>query len=125
MFFAASPRLLGVNVLMIAPIRQLLLIGIVASDFSAFAAGPDRLTDPIRDMPEAPSFALLRGTLVPGGVVCPLLEIAGGERVPLVGVAIDAFPVGTELALSGHFVERSPCRQGRRAFRVERADPVR
>jgi hypothetical protein len=63
----------------------------------------------------------IRGTAVAGGVSCPLIELVSGERVPLVGVAMDAYPYGTRLALSGYFMQRSPCQQGRLAFRVLKA----
>lgn len=66
----------------------------------------------------------IRGTIVQGGVICPLIELASGERVPLVGVALDAFPVGTRLLLSGYFMQRSPCQQGRWAFRVLQSQTV-
>lgn len=64
------------------------------------------------------SSVTIRGTAVAGGVICPLIELTSGEKIPLVGVALDAFPPGTPLLLTGHVLQRSPCQQGRWAFRV-------
>lgn len=63
---------------------------------------------------------IIQGVLVDGGVVCPLFRLTSGEQVPLMGVAMAAFPVGTSLSLEGIFIKTSPCMQGERTFRVLR-----
>lgn len=63
---------------------------------------------------------IIQGVLVDGGVVCPLFRLASGEQVPLMGVTMAAFPVGTSLSLEGVFIKTSPCMQGERTFRVLR-----
>jgi hypothetical protein len=70
------------------------------------------------------SSSSVSGTVVQGGIVCPLLRKADGEIVPLTGVAMDAFAEGTQLSLTGSFVARSTCQQGQRTFAVERVVSV-
>lgn len=68
-------------------------------------------------MPETSSVTI-RGTAAAGGVICPLIELPSGEKIALVGVALDAFSPGTPLVLTGYVLQRSPCQQGRWAFQV-------
>lgn len=60
----------------------------------------------------------MRGTAVAGGVICPLIELKSGETVALEGVALDAFPPGTSVILTGRVLQRSRCQQGSWAFKV-------
>jgi hypothetical protein len=64
------------------------------------------------------------GVLVEGGIVCPLLELDTGERVPLMGAGVRDYAAGTRLEIKGVYVQRSPCQQGRRTLRVERITAV-
>lgn len=64
------------------------------------------------------------GVLVEGGIVCPLMELDTGERVPLMGAGVRDYAAGTSLEIKGVYVQRSPCQQGRRTLRVERITAV-
>lgn len=103
----------------------LALSGVVSCAAAAPGGGGAGLPASPPDVPASPGRALVRGVLVAGGVICPLLQLVSGERVPLMGLGMDDHPPGTELTLEGHFVERSPCQQGGRTFRIERALEVR
>lgn len=61
----------------------------------------------------------VEGTLVEGGVVCPLLRTAEGELVPLMGISVDGYHLGTRMTLAGMFVRFSPCMQGQRTLQVQ------
>lgn len=66
----------------------------------------------------------VQGVLAEGGVVCPLLKSSTGELIPLMGVRMNEYPIGTRLELVGVFVKRSPCQQGKQTLRVERVIAV-
>ncbi len=67
-----------------------------------------------------PVKVLLRGEITTGGVICPLLLGKDGQTIALVGVRLGQFETGTQLELEGVMVSRSPCQQGKEAFRVDR-----
>lgn len=62
----------------------------------------------------------VQGVLTEGGIVCPLLKASNGELIPLMGVRLGQFPLGTALDLEGVMVKRSPCQQGRQTLQVSR-----
>lgn len=66
----------------------------------------------------------VQGVLTEGGIVCPLLKSSAGELIPLMGVRMNEYPIGTRLDLEGVFVKRSPCQQGKQTLRVERVISV-
>lgn len=88
-----------------APLVACLLLGLPAA---ARGSGNDM------------SLETIAGTIVEGGVVCPLLQLEDGEKVPLTGVRMGEHPAGTRLQLEGKFVQFSICQQGRRTFEVVR-----
>ncbi|MFZ4525294.1 MAG: hypothetical protein ACOYOE_07050 [Chlorobium sp.] len=67
-----------------------------------------------------PAKVLLSGEITTGGVICPLLLGTDGQTIALVGVRLRQFETGTQLELEGVRVSRSPCQQGKEAFRVDR-----
>jgi hypothetical protein len=67
-----------------------------------------------------PVKVLLHGEITTGGVICPLLRGPDGQTIALVGVRMGQFETGTRLELEGVMVSRSPCQQGKEAFRVDR-----
>ena len=66
----------------------------------------------------------VRGVVAEGGIVCPLLKSSAGELIPLMGMRLNEYPIGTRLDLEGVFVKRSPCQQGKQTLRVERVVAV-
>lgn len=62
----------------------------------------------------------IRGTVIEGGVECPMFRADNGDRFPLRGIARGRFPVGTRLILVGYFVRVSKCMQGPRTLQIER-----
>lgn len=72
----------------------------------------------------SPDTIAVTGVLVEGGVVCPLLKLDTGERVPLMGAGVREYAAGTSLEVIGVYVQRSPCQQGTRTLRVERITAV-
>ena len=61
-----------------------------------------------------------KGVLVDGGIVCPLLKLATGELIPMMGIGMTEYPTGTSLHVEGTLVQQSPCQQGSRTLRVGR-----
>lgn len=61
----------------------------------------------------------LSGVVIPGGITCPMLKLASGEAVSLMGVAALNTPVGQDFSATGSFVRISTCQQSARTFRVE------
>ena len=68
----------------------------------------------------SPETIAIKGVLVEGGIVCPLLKLGSGDLVPLLGAGLAEYPIGTSLEIKGTYVQRSPCQQGRQTLRVDR-----
>ena len=62
---------------------------------------------------------LLRGVVVPGGVVCPLFRTESGNLVSLTGLSVQGFAPGTWMGLQGRWETQSVCMQAYPTLRVE------
>jgi hypothetical protein len=62
---------------------------------------------------------LLRGVVVPGGVVCPLFRTESGDLVTLTGLSVKGFAPGTLMGLQGRWEAQSVCMQAYPTLRVE------
>lgn len=62
---------------------------------------------------------LLRGVVVPGGVVCPLFRTESGDLVSLTGLSVQGFAPGTLMGLQGRWETQSVCMQAYPTLRVE------
>ncbi len=65
------------------------------------------------------STVLLRGVVVPGGVVCPLFRTESGDLVSLTGLSVQSFAPGTWMGLQGRWETQSVCMQAYPTLRVE------
>jgi hypothetical protein len=65
------------------------------------------------------STILVRGLVVPGGVVCPLFRTVSGETLSLTGLSTKEFKQGLVLSLTGRWEAQSVCMQGYPTLRVE------
>lgn len=54
----------------------------------------------------------IRGTIVEGGVVCPLIRLPDGTVYSLMGIGAAEAPVGRRMTLEGRVVPFSTCQQG-------------
>jgi hypothetical protein len=70
--------------------------------------------------PIQPETITVKGVLVDGGIVCPLLKLATGELVPLMGIGMTDYPFGTRLEIKGTLIQHSPCQQGSQTLRIDR-----
>ena len=62
---------------------------------------------------------LLRGVVVPGGVVCPLFRTESGDLVSLTGLSVQGFEPGILMGLQGRWEAQSVCMQAYPTLRVE------
>ena len=62
---------------------------------------------------------LLRGVVVPGGVVCPLFRTESGDLVSLTGLSVQGFAPGTLMGLQGRWEAQSVCMKAYPTLRVE------
>ncbi len=62
---------------------------------------------------------LLRGVVVPGGVVCPLFRTESGDLVSLTGLSVQGFAPGILMGLQGRWETQSVCMQAYPTLRVE------
>jgi hypothetical protein len=62
---------------------------------------------------------LLRGVVVPGGVVCPLFRTESGDLVSLTGLSVKGFAPGILMGLQGRWEAQSVCMQAYPTLRVE------
>jgi hypothetical protein len=66
----------------------------------------------------------LRGTIISGGVTCPLMRAQDGKTVSLTGLPHEFRKPGTRVSLTGSFVQYSFCQQGSGTFAISRASAV-
>lgn len=55
---------------------------------------------------------IIQGTVVEGGIACPLLRLADGRVLALQGVGRSEARPGAKLRLKGMHVQMSTCQQG-------------
>lgn len=65
------------------------------------------------------STILVRGALIPGGLVCPLFRTEQGQTLSLTGLKVTAAPQGAVLHLTGRWEVQSVCMQAFPTLRVE------